>query len=374
MCSTCAMVQTPGLNEAAAGRLPPADPKAVEAFAGRLVGMVNDAAVCFMISLGHRTGLFDAMSDGRWHTSSTLAESAGLSERYVREWLGAMTCGRIVEHDRDAVTYRLPAEHAAKLTRAATPSNLAQVMQWLSVMGSVEDDVLAAFEHGRGVPYSAYRRFNDVMADESSQSVVAALDGRILPLVPGIEGRLEAGIDVLDVGCGEGKALLHLAGRFPNSRFVGRDLLPEAVAVATAHARQSGLSNVRFECADVSLMTDEQAFDLVTTFDAIHDQAKPDVVLTAIRRALRAEGVYLCQEIRAETAHADNLDNPLGAFVYAISTMHCMSVSLAQGGRGLGAAWGRTLCHKYLTEAGFDDVVRHDPPEDPMNDFYICRL
>jgi len=343
-------------------------------FAGELLATLNSAAEAIMISIGHRTGLFDAMADGASLTSHDLAGRAGLHERYVREWLGAMTCARIVIHDRASGSYHLPAAHAALLTRAASPNNLAAVMQWIPLMASVEEEITEAFRHGRGVPYSAYTRFAEVMAEESGQTVVAGLDEHILPLVPDVVRRLEAGIDVLDVGCGVGWALMALAERFPRSRFVGYDLLPEQIERAQAEAESRGLANVRFEARDVAAWSAPDAFDFITTFDAVHDQARPSDVLQNIREALRPGGVYLCQEIKAETAHADNLDHPTGTFIYAISTTHCMSVSLAHGGPGLGAAWGRTLCRSMLADAGFDHVEMHELPHDPMNDFWVCRV
>jgi hypothetical protein len=96
-------------------------------------------------------------------------------------------------------------------------------------------------------------------------------------------------------------------------------------------------------------------------------------VLANIRRALRPGGVYLCQEIKGESEHAGNLDHPVAPFLYTVSTMHCMSVSLANGGPGLGAMWGRRLCRQMLAEAGFDDVVMNELPHDIQNDWYVCR-
>lgn len=351
----------------------PFDSAASDGFAEGLLETLNHAARALSISLGHRTGLFDAMDDGQPRTTTQLADRTGLSERYVREWLGAMTCGGVVEHDREALTYRLPPEHAAFVTRGASPNNLAASMQFIGLMGSVEDRVVEAFRHGRGVPYDAYERFPEVMAEDSGQSVVAALDEHILPLVEGLEDRLESGIDVLDVGCGRGQALLHLARRFPASRFLGWDLLPVQIEHARTVARDSGLTNVRFEALDAGEVDDGEKFDFITTFDAVHDQSRPAEVVGAIRRMLRKGGVYLCQEIKAETAHADNLDHPAGTYIYTISTMHCMSVSLAAGGAGLGAAWGRTACRDLLESAGFGSIEHHELDHDPLNDYWICR-
>lgn len=344
----------------------------IDAFAERLLQSLNASAVVAMLSVGHRTGLFDAMEDGAWLTSQSLADRAGLNERYVREWLGAMTCSQIVQHDAGKLMYRLPTEHASLLTRAAAPNNLAAPMQWLGVLGAIEDDVVDAFTHGRGVPYERYNRFQEVMAEESGQTVVAALDEHILPLAPGLADRLHDGIDALDVGCGRGMALLRLAEQFPNSRFTGIDLLREHVEWAQEEAERRGLSNVRFRTLDAALLDERDAYDFIATFDAVHDQGDPAAVLANIRQALRPGGAYLCQEIKAETAHADNADHPLGTFIYTISTFHCMSVSLAAGGAGLGAAWGRTQCRAMLESAGFERIEMHELDHDPQNDFWVC--
>jgi hypothetical protein len=179
---------------------PSLDQAKKDAFERKMLDVFNHAGLALMTSLGHRTGLFDAMAALPPATSQHIAERTGLAERYVREWLGAMVTSGVVEHEPVAGTYRLPAEHAALLTRAASPNNMAVASQWISVLGFVEDDVLAAFRHGRGVPYEAYRRFHEVMAEESGQTVVAALEPHILPLVAGLRERLTQGIDVLDVG------------------------------------------------------------------------------------------------------------------------------------------------------------------------------
>jgi len=348
------------------------DTARAEAFAGKMVGHLNGAAVALMTSLGHRTGLFDALRDQPPLTSAQLAAAAGLNERYVREWLGAMTVGGVVEHDPAANTYSLPAEHAALLTRAASPTNLAASMQWVGVLGAVEDEVAAAFHHGRGVPYSAYRRFHEVMAEESDQTTVAGLEDHIVPLVPGLAGRLREGIDVLDVGCGSGRALARLAELFPASRFVGYDASAEAVEAARHRARLLGVRNVRYEARDAAKMRDRAAFGLVTAFDAIHDQADPAGVLRNVAAALWPGGVFLMQDIKACSHVAGNRDLPLGPFVYAVSCMHCMSVSLANGGPGLGATWGKEVASRMLAEAGFGDVRVTELPHDPINLYYVA--
>ena len=343
------------------------------AFAEQMLKAVNDGTLMLMVSIGHRTGLFDKLSEMAPATSEQIAEQSGLNERYIREWLGAMVTSGIMVYHPGTRQYHLPKEHAECLTRAAGANNIASLAQWVAVLGSVEDEVMAAFSHGRGVPYSAYKRFHEVMASESALTVVAALDEHILPLIPGIEARLEQGIAVADIGCGSGLAAMHLAERFPNSTFMGLDFSVEAIGTARGIAEKRGLTNVEFQLQDAAQWRPQEAFDLIFTFDAVHDQARPDLVLANIRGALRPGGAYLMQDIRASSHVQHNTENPLGPLLYTISCMHCMSVSLANNGMGLGAVWGKEKALEMLAEAGFNNVEVKELEHDIINYYSLCR-
>ncbi len=286
------------------------DPAKAEAFAGRMLDILNSGAIVLMTSIGHRTGLFDTLANLPPSTSQEIADAAGLNERYVREWLGAMVTGRFVDYDPATSTYSLPPEHAAFLTRAASPNNLAVTTQFIPILATIEDRAIECFYNGGGVPYSAYTRFHQVMAEDSGQTVVAALEEAILPLIPGLTAALEKGIDVLDVGCGSGRALIAMATRFPNSRFTGYDLSEAAIATAQSEASDRGLINIQFQAKDAAQLDEVEQYDLICTFDAIHDQAKPDVVLRGIHQALRSDGTYLMQDIRASSQVHKNFDHP----------------------------------------------------------------
>src|SRR5262245_25804931 len=268
----------------------PFDSQKAEAFSSRLMGHLNSGAFCLMASIGHRTGLFDAMRDQPPQTSEALARTAGLNERYVREWLGAMVTSGVVDVDPEAGMFSLPPEHAAFLTRAAGADNIGVFTQYVGLLGSVEDDIVECFKRGGGVPYERFPRFHDVMAEDSGQSVLSALETHILPLVPDVRNRLAQGIRMLDVGCGRARILIRLAELFPTSKFVGMDLSAAATSAARADAASRGLRNVEMKAIDLSHF-DEQAepesFDFITTFDAVHDQAKPLNVLRGIYRALK---------------------------------------------------------------------------------------
>lgn len=347
-----------------------------EDFAGRMMGILNSGALALMISIGHRTGLFDTMATMPPATSGEIAEKAGLNERYVREWLGALLAGDIVTYDAESRRFALPPAHAAMLTRAAAPDNMAAFAQYIPLLGAVEDQIVACFENGGGVSYAAFPRFQDVMADESAQTVVPALVGSILPLMPGLTDRLEQGIEVLDVGCGRGAALNLMARTFPASRFTGYDLSEAGIAVARAEAAAHGTTNVRFAVHDVGEPGGDETgrYDLITAFDAIHDQARPDQVLQRIAAALRPGGVFLMQDIRSSVAVEKNKEHAAGPLLYTISCMHCMTVSLAQGGAGLGAMWGEERAREMLAEAGFARVEVRQLAHDFQNSYYVCQL
>jgi ubiquinone/menaquinone biosynthesis C-methylase UbiE len=211
------------------------------------------------------------------------------------------------------------------------------------------------------------------MAEESAQTVVAALMDYILPLVQGLTESLKRGIEVLEVGCGSGRALNLMASEFLKSNFVGYDLSEEAIGRAQSDATKLGLKNISFVVKDVSNIGESEHFDLIAAFDAIHDQAKPDKVLREIAKALRPEGTFLMQDISGSSYVHKNMNHPIAPVIYTVSCMHCMTVSLAQGGAGLGAAWGEELATKMLTEAGFNKVEVKQLPHDIINSYYIAK-
>jgi SAM-dependent methyltransferase len=341
-------------------------------FAERMVGVLNNAALALLTSVGHQVGLFDALAGLPAATSKQIADAAGLEERYVREWLGAMVTGRVVEYNPAGATYMLPPEHAAWLTRAAGLNNLAISAQYIPLLASVEEPIVACFRHGGGVPYSAYPRFQRLMAEDSGAVHDAALIDTILPLVPGLVERLHAGLDAADVGCGRGHAINLMARAFPNSRFSGYDFSEEGIAAGREEATRWGLINARFAARDVASLDLHSQYDLITAFDAIHDQARPAEVLRGIAEALRPDGTFLMVDIGASSDVGENLDHPVGPFLYTVSCMHCMTVSLALGGAGLGAMWGEQIARRMLAEAGFASIEIKRIDGDLFNYYYVA--
>ena len=345
----------------------------VEAFGGQVIGHFNGAALVLMMSVGHKTGLFDAMAKLPAATSVRIAKAAGLQERYVREWLGAMVTGRVVVYDAAKGRYYLPREHAHFLTRDAGPNNMGAWAQMFPEMGLVEDKVAQCFRTGGGVPYSAYPNFQAIQASISGQLHDAALVQTILPLAEGLPKRLKAGIDVADIGCGQGHAINLMAKAYPKSHFTGFDFSKEGVAAARAEAKAWGLKNAKFQAKDVENLGLRGAFDLVTSFDAIHDQAKPASVLKGIAAALRPDGTYLMVDEGGSSKVENNMEFPLAPLLYSVSVLHCMTVSLAQGGDGLGTMWGEEKAREMLVAAGFKNVTVKRLESDIENNYYIAR-
>lgn len=344
-----------------------------EAFAERLAGALNGAALALMTSIGHRTNLFDSLTDLPNTTSTALAEKTSMAERYVREWLGVMVTAGVVDYNARSKTYTLPAEHAAFLTRAASPDNMAVTCQFIGVIAAVEEEMVARFRDGAGTHYHDYGRFHEVMAEDSGQLVVAALMEHILPLSSGMIAQLERGIDVLDVGCGAGRAMMKLAATFPASRFTGIDLCEDAFAETQIAAARQNLSNLTFRTQDLSRAVSLGEFDLITAFDAVHDQKDPQGLLDLVYNSLADDGVFLMQDIGGSRDLATNIDNPFAPLLYTLSLMHCTPVSIGQGGPGLGAMWGVETAWEFLTSAGFGQIETHRLPHDPINVYFLAR-
>jgi SAM-dependent methyltransferase len=342
-------------------------------FVKRMAGAIDSACLAVLASIGHQTGLFDVLADLPPATSHQIAEAAGLNERYVREWLGGAAAGGIVDYDQSEATYVLPGHRAAALTRSAGPKNLARMAQMIPMMGEVEQKIIGCFRSGGGLHYSEYPRFHAMMAEESGAVFDAALVDAILPLADGLPERLRAGADVADFACGSGHAVNVMAQEFPASRFTGVDFSEEGVAAAAEEAKRLGLANAMFERRDLAELDLADAYDVITVFDAIHDQAHPAKVLANIYRALRPGGVFLMADVKASSRLEDNIGMPFAPFLYTISTMHCMTVSLARDGAGLGTVWGHQLATEMLADAGFDDVRTAEIEANPLDIYYIAR-
>ena len=325
-------------------------------YAGRVARTLNNGFTGLMISVGHRTGLFDVLAALPPSTSEQVARAAGLAERYVREWLAAMTSALIIDHDPRTGTFFLPVEYAAVLTRGAGTNSLAPAAQLLSLLAGVEDLVVTGFQTGGGVMPEAYERLSELMADEKRQSIDESYVDAILDVIPGLRMHLDLGAKVLDAGCGDGALLDVMARMFPRSLFRGYDISHEAIRRACERAAEGELRNVEFAVGDVASLDEMRAYDLVLAFDTMHEQSYPRIVLRRIAAALKRDGVFVMQEVNVSSHLSQAAEHPFAPMLFALSTMHSVPVALAQEGEALGRMWGRERAAKMLAEAGFRNV------------------
>jgi len=346
------------------------DRQRIQDFARKLFGHYTSGILTLLVQVGHKTGLFEVAAK-RPGTSQEIADRAGLNERYVREWLAAMATGGVVEYDAASGVFTLPPEHAACLTGTSS-RNLAAASQNLPMLSKRLPRIIESFSKGGGVSYSEYSPdFTEAMDASWRLLYDGLLIKGFLPAAKGLPERLKQGIRVADIGCGTGHAVNLMAREYPASSFLGYDLGEDAIVRARAEAREMRLANAAFELLDVAQLKSEPKFDLITSFDAIHDQRDPATVLRRVAGALAPGGVYLMVEPKASSQLEENIGNPFAPYIYGMSVLHCMTVSLAAGGAGLGTAWGEQLARRMLGDAGFTTVEVMDAPG-PQNSIYIC--
>lgn len=346
------------------------DEAAVGAFAQRVLADGTASITIMMAALGDRLGLFRSLAADGPATPAQLAARAGIVERYAREWLAALAAAGYLTHDPADGTFALPAEHVPVLALDDTPASLGSILQWTLGVAPAIEAIADAFVTGRGVPPEAYGADLGAGIERlSAPAFVHALVPVWLAQLPAVDASLRAGADVADVGCGAGRALVELARAYPASRFVGFDPDPRQIDRARANAHAAGVADrIRFQASTV----DSGPYDLILTFDVVHDTADPLGLLRAVRAALRPTGTYLCTEVNAAPTLAGNL-NPFGALFYGVSVLYCLSVSLAAGGEGLGSlGLPEPDLARLCARAGFASV-RRLPVDDPMNAVYEVR-
>ena len=347
------------------------NPDLMKAFGGKLLGLYTGSILSRLIQIGYRTDLFEAAAKGPG-TSHDLAGRAGLNERYVREWLGAMTTGGVFTYDPNSKHYTLPLEHAMMLT-GDNAVNMAPMADFVSALTKPLDEVVDCFRNGGGVPYASFQpEFHQSLTDAYRRIYDQYLVTGYLDQAPGLLEKLKKGISVMDMGCGSGHAMNLLARAFPRSRVTGCDISEEAIATARAEARAMGLTNVEFHVRDATTLNGDGTFDLVTSFDAIHDQVDPVAYLRVVYDLLAKGGTFFAVEFKISSHLEKNMDNPFAPYLYGASTMHCMTVSLAQNGAGLGAAWGLEMAERMFAEAGFTGFQVFPAPR-PQNCILISE-
>jgi SAM-dependent methyltransferase len=348
------------------------DRKAAAEFAHRLIEIYGHATTTALIDLGYRLGLFEALR-GAPRSSRELARRAKVTERYAREWLHGLAAAGIVGYQASTGRFDLPAERAECLA-GGSPLMVApgsrMVTMGIGRLGEVE----RAFRTGGGVPYARYLpEAPEVLDDLGRRRYDIAFVGRYLALAPGLPEALAGGLDVADWGCGSGHVLNLVARAYPRSRFTGLDVSSSALASGRAEAGRWGLRNVRFVRADPSRRRERNRYDMVLMLDTIHDQGDPGRWLRAARTALRPGGLLLAVEPRASSRLEDNVGSPEAVYLYGLSVLYCLPVSLAEGSAGLGTAWGTERALALFRASGFDRIDTRDAPMNSMAIVYLAR-
>jgi SAM-dependent methyltransferase len=324
------------------------------------VGTVVHGALCY---IGDRMGLFKAMAGAGPLTVEQLAGKTGLSARYVREWLGAMAAARYVEYDPAADVYLFTPEYAAVLADEDSPFFVGSYFQMAQAAVTVAPKVAEAFKTGKGVTQSEYPvSFFEAAERNSRTRYLHKLLHKWIPAMPQVVERLRVGGTAADVGCGGGRAAIMIAKAFPQARLFGYDIHAESIERARRNAEAEGVADrVSFEALD-GLHLPAAKFDFVSTFDVVHDAVDPVGLMSAIRRSLKDDGTYLVQEVNVSDKVEENM-KPLGKMVYSVSTLYCMTTSLAHGGAGIGTAMGEKKARELASSAGFTRFTRL-----PVND------
>ena len=352
------------------GTQPQIDEAKLEAFMHKIVGDLGGMTATIMCMIGDRLGLFKDLAANGPATSAEMASRAGINERYAREWLGGMASAGYLEYDPTSSRFTLPAEHAPALAQEAGPMFLGGIYQMLPSQLGLFDQLIHAFQQGGGIHQSAY---DDNMWDGLDRFTNSWFENLLLqqwiPAMPGVQSKLERGVSVADVGCGRGRALIKLAQAFPNSRYVGFDVFGPTIAKATANAEAAGVADrVSFQEQDVSKGLPEE-YDVITTFDVVHDAVDPRGLLRVIRQSLKPDGSYVLVDINCSDKLEENA-GPLGSLFHGISILYCMTTSLAGGGEGLGTlGLPESKVRELCAEAGFSSV-RKLPLENPFNNIY----
>jgi 2-polyprenyl-3-methyl-5-hydroxy-6-metoxy-1,4-benzoquinol methylase len=344
----------------------------IKAFAGLMTNDLGAALHGALSYIGDRLGIFQALAKGGPVTTAELAANTGLSERYLREWLGAMVAAKYIEYEPASGRYSMPREHAMVLADENSPFYMGGFMQMVVPEVAMAPKLIESFRTGRGVPQSEYPpEVFEAIERSSAPMYRHSLLRKWLPAMPQVVECLNSGGEALDVGCGSGRAVITIASAFPNAHIHGYDAHPGSIERARANAKAADVaSRVNFEVVDCTRLPAER-FDFVSAFDVVHDSVDPAGLLKSIRGALKPGGTCLMVEVNVSDRVEDNI-NPMGRMMYAASTLYCMTVSLAHDGAGIGALMGEKKAREFAREAGFGRFQRL-PVKDAFSALYELR-
>ena len=340
----------------------------------RQVGTDFGAAMAVALAyIGDRLGLFKALAPGTAFTTAALAAQTGLTERYVREWAATMAAAGYIDYNPAEATFRMTPEQATVLANEDTTFFTAGAFQYAVTCYRQIDKLMHAFRNGGGVPFSD---FGPEIVEAIERLFHVGYETWVadqwIPAVPDIQHKLKQGGEAAEVGCGAGQCLIPVAQAFPASRFCGYDVDAGSLDRAREKAKGAGIGErLSFERIAAESLPFAERFDLVMAFNCIHDMAQPRAALAGLRRVLKPDGALLWSEAEVSDQLEDNF-NTFGRTLYGASTMHCLTVSLAQDGEGLGSAISENLAQSLAAEAGFTTFEKL-PIKNPLHQVFLAR-
>ncbi|KAL5016412.1 hypothetical protein ScPMuIL_006001 [Solemya velum] len=343
------------------------------AFQQYLIDVIGSGFLALSVALGERTGLLKTMCNlTRAATIQEIAQEAGLKERYVAEWLGAMVAGKIVEVDSQSTFYSLPNQYKSVFESTMINMSLALVM-----CARQQENLQTCFELDGPCGYSTrdYPDYYPWLNKTRASMVNNILDQDIIPQLEDIQDRLESGVLVADIGCGTGNLTCGLARRFPKSTFVGIDYSPEAVKLAVDTSADNVVNNVSFELCDAEKLPEvwKERFDIIFVHDVIHDVCFPDKILSEIHRTLKDGGIFSLVEVDACASHFESKNNLLAAMAYTFSMHTCLPNSMATlAPTDRRSCWGKKEVTDALNKAGFF-ILRDVPTMNEPNRHFIMK-
>ncbi|HKV53874.1 MAG TPA: methyltransferase domain-containing protein [Candidatus Binataceae bacterium] len=344
----------------------------VKGFAGLMMNDLGAAMQGALTYIGDRLGIFKSLAEAGAVTSAELAARSGLNERYLREWLGAMTAAKYIEYDPATKRYSMTPEHAMILANDDSPFFMGGFMQMVVPEVGMATKLLDSFRTGKGLPQSEYPpEVFEAIERGSAPMYRHSLVRKWLPAMPQVVEALNNGGACLDVGCGSGRAAITIASAFPKAQVHGYDAHAGSVERARTNAQAAGVGErITFDAVDCTRLPAER-FDFISVFDVVHDSVDPSGLLKSIRGALKPDGTCLMVEVNVSNKLEDNI-SPMGRMMYAASTLYCMTVSLAHGGAGIGALMGEDKARELAHGAGFNRFQRL-PVKDAFSVLYELR-
>ena len=348
------------------------DWKKAKDFLFQVSGDIGAAMFGALNYMGDRLGIFKALAEAGAVTCEDLAAKTGLNERYMREWLSAMSAATYINYDPATKKYSMTPEHALVLAKEESPFFMGGFLEMILPNVSVTPKVMEAFKNGGGVKQSEYSPETWEAMERSSANIYRhSFVRKWLPTLPDVVAKLTEGGSYLDVGCGSGRAALSVANAFPKAKVSGFDAFQGSVDRAIANAKTAGVADrVTFKAQDCAKLPKAE-FDFITTFDVVHDSVDPVGLMKSIREALKPGGTFLMVEVNTSSKLEDNI-NPMGRMMYSISTLYCMTVSLAHGGAGIGACMGQEKARELAKSAGFT-TFNHLPIDDAFSILYELK-